>query len=76
MLEDANYLEQVSWREFESLVLGFLRQLGLDAIQLPATHDGGYDILAKDPQTSFKALVKLRSIREVACSVLRSSISY
>lgn len=60
MLEDADYLEQVSWREFESLVLAFLRELGFDAVQMPATHDGGYDILAKDPQTSFKAMVEVK----------------
>jgi HJR/Mrr/RecB family endonuclease len=60
MLRDPEYLDQVSPREFESAVTAFFRDLGFVADQSPPTHDGGYDILLTDPQTSVTAVVEVK----------------
>jgi hypothetical protein len=60
VLRDSESLEQLSPRDFESTVLALLQKLGFDAEQMPPTHDGGYDILIKDPRTSALTVVEVK----------------
>ncbi len=60
MLHDSSYLEQVAPQEFESSVRTFLQELELDAEQMPMAHDGGYDILVRDPHARLHILVEVK----------------
>lgn len=60
MLKDPEYLDQVSPREFESAVSSVFRDLGFVVDQVPPSHDGGYDILLKDPRSSVLAVVEVK----------------
>jgi HJR/Mrr/RecB family endonuclease len=60
MRRDPEYLDQVSPRDLESSVLAFLQELGFIAEQMPPNHDGGYDILAKNPQGSVLAVIEVK----------------
>ena len=60
MLEDADFLESVGFREFETSVALLFRELGFETEELPSSHDGGYDIRAVIPQDRFVAIVQAK----------------
>lgn len=60
MVENAEYRDRVSPREFETLVLEFLQELGFRAVHMPPNHDGGYDMAINQPRTSFSAVVEVK----------------
>jgi hypothetical protein len=60
MIEDPDVMEAVSPEAFEQAVCDFLNDLGLEAEQIPAGRDAGFDVRARRPGTEFDAAVEIK----------------